>query len=205
VSDAKYTDVRTPAPRTIYLQYSPQSRPPWEFSLRAAGSTAAIAPEVRRLVREVLGNARVTKMTTLKEQVDASIVPERLMATLSAFFGSVGALLGALGLYGLLAYAVARRTREIGLRMAIGARSHQVILIVMRRAGALVAAGLLVGIPLAVWTTQAATAIVGNVPGAGPVPVVVSSLVTIAVAIAASAIPARRATGVDPIVALRSE
>jgi ABC-type antimicrobial peptide transport system permease subunit len=196
--------VRTPAPRTIYLHYLPRNRV-WDFSLRTIGSAAAIGADVRRLVTDVLGNARVTKMTTLAEQVDASIVPERLIATLSSFFGGVGALLGALGLYGLLAYAVARRTREIGLRMAIGAEAHQVMFIVMSRACALVGAGLVVGIPLAVWTTQAAAAVVGNVPVAGPVPVAIAGLVTIVVAMVASAIPARRAISVDPIAALRSE
>jgi predicted permease len=201
VADAKYNDVRTPAPRTIYLHYFPQ----WDFSLRTIGSAPAVGADVRRLVTEVLGNARVTKMTTLEEQVDAAIVPERLIATLSSFFGGVGALLGALGLYGLLAYAVARRTREIGLRMAIGAQAHQVMFIVMSRACALVGAGLVVGIPLAVWTTRAAAAVVGNVAAAGLVPVVIAGIVTIVVAMVASAIPARRAISVDPVVALRSE
>ena len=201
VADAKYNDVRTPAPRTIYLHYLPQ----WDFSLRTIGSAAAVGADVRRLATEVLGNARVTKMTTLEEQVDAAIVPERLIATLSSFFGGVGALLGALGLYGLLAYAVARRTREIGLRMAIGAQAHQVMFIVMSRACALVGAGLVVGIPLAVWTTRAAAAVVGNVAVAGLVPVVIAGIVTILMAMVASAIPARRAISVDPVVALRSE
>jgi len=204
VADAKYNDVRTPAPRTIYLHYLPRNRV-WDFSLRTIGSAAAIGADVRRLVTDVLGNARVTKMTTLAEQVDASIVPERLIATLSSFFGGVGALLGALGLYGLLAYAVARRTREIGLRVAIGAQPHQVMFIVVSRACALVGVGLVVGIPLAVWTTQAAAAVVGNVPAAGPVPIAIAGLVTIVVAMVASAIPARRAISVDPIAALRSE
>ena len=89
--------------------------------------------------------------------------------------------------------------------MAIGAQAHQVMFIVMSRACALVGAGLVVGIPLAVWTTQAAAAVVGNVPVAGSVPVAIAGVVTIVVAMVASAIPARRATSVDPIAALRSE
>ena len=91
----------------------------------------AVVPDVRRAVREVLKTVPVTRVTTLGDQVDASIVPERLIATLSGSFGALGALLAAIGLYGLLAYTVARRINEIGIRMALGATRSAVTRMVL--------------------------------------------------------------------------
>ena len=91
-------------------------------------------------------------MTTLAEQVDASIVPERLLATLAGFFGAVGALLAAIGLFGLLAYTVARQTKEIGIRMALGATRGRVSRMVATSAGWLVSVGFLLGAPTAFWS-----------------------------------------------------
>ena len=95
-------------------------------------------------------NVTVGKVTTLTEQIDASIVVERLVALLSVAFGAVGALLAAIGLYGLLAYTVSRRTTEIGVRMALGATRGQIISMVFKSALGLVVAGLVIGAPLAV-------------------------------------------------------
>ena len=96
---------------------------------------------MRRAVREVLPTVTVARVTTMTDQVDASMIPERLIAMLSGFFGALGALLAAIGLYGLLAYTVARRTSEIGIRMALGATPRDVLRMVHKSALAMAGAG----------------------------------------------------------------
>ena len=126
VGDAKYLDLHEAAPRTVYLNAFQDGFINSQFSLRTDVPPTAIAGEVRRAVSDVLKTVRVAKVTTLAEQVDASIVPERLIALLAGFFGVLGASLAAIGLYGLLAYTVARRTNEIGIRMSLGATERDV-------------------------------------------------------------------------------
>jgi ABC-type antimicrobial peptide transport system permease subunit len=132
-------------------------------------------------------------------------VPERLLATLSGFFGLVGMLLTATGLYGLLAYTVAQRTNEIGVRMAVGASAGTVASLVLNRCLRLVATGLLIGVPVAFWTTRIAASTVDNPPADSLVPTVAAIVGTIGVSLLAAWVPTRRATRVDPLVALRAE
>lgn len=202
--DAKYQDVRVPAPPIVYL-FAPMSPGGSVLSLRTSVSPAAVAADARRVFTDVFGAGTVRRVTTLAEQVDASIVPERLMATLAGFFGAVGALLVAIGLFGLLAYTVARQTREIGVRIALGARRGDVIRMVVATTGWLVSVGLLLGAPAAFWSTRLAAGIVENLPAPGAVPIAAGATALIAVALLAASVPARRATRVEPIIALRSE
>jgi putative ABC transport system permease protein len=147
----------------------------------------------------------VTKITTLADQVDVSIVPERLIAILAGFFGAFGLLLAAIGLYGLLAYTVAQRTREIGIRMALGAAAGDVTHLVLNRALWLVCAGLAIGAPIAFWSKRIAASMVENLPADSLLPILTAVVILIGVALFAAYVPARRATRVDPLIALRSE
>lgn len=205
VGDAKYADIRAAAPPTIYLHYSTIEQSPAEFSLRTSVSPLTVAGDVRRILEAPPRNLPVTRITTLAEHVDATIVPERLITTLSGFFGIVGILLTATGLYGLLAYTVAQRTNEIGVRMAVGATARTVTLMVLKRALGLVALGLLVGVPIAFWTTRIAAAMVDNLPADSLFPIVAAIVGTIGVSLLAAWVPARRATRVGPLAALRSD
>jgi ABC-type antimicrobial peptide transport system permease subunit len=144
-------------------------------------------------------------VTTLAEQVDASIVPERLLATLAGFFGAVGALLAAIGLFGLLAYTVARQTKEIGIRIALGATRGRVSRMVATSAGWLLSLGFLLGAPTAFWSTRFAARSVENLPAGGAVPIASAAAALIAVAFIAVYVPTRRATRVEPVIALRAE
>lgn len=147
----------------------------------------------------------VAKVTTLDDQVNASIVPERLIAILSGFFGGLGALLAVIGLYGLLAYMVARRTNEIGVRMALGATEGDVSRMVLKGALGLVGAGLVVGVPIAVWSKRLAASAIENLPANNAFPIAFALTAMIAVALLAAYVPARRAARVDPMEALRHE
>jgi ABC-type antimicrobial peptide transport system permease subunit len=202
--DAKYNDARLPAPPTVY-QFALMSVGSNDLSLRTSGPRAGLADDARRLINDVLGTNSVRRVTTLAEQVDASIVPERLLATLAGFFGAVGALLAAIGLFGLLAYTVARQTKEIGIRMALGATRGRVSRMVAMSAGWLISVGLLLGAPAAFWSTRLAARSVENLPAGGVVPIVSAALALIAVAFIAVYVPTRRATRIEPIIALRAE
>jgi len=217
VGDAKYNDVHDTPPRTIYMNaFQSSGGTNGRFVLRTGVPPMSVVADVRRAVRDVLPNVPVAKVTTLAEQVDASILPERLIAMLSGLFGVLAAMLVAIGLYGLLAYTVTRRINEIGIRMAIGATNRDVISMVLTSALGLVFAGLIIGIPIALWTKGYAStvlAVVAATQAEAPVtlpvdtivPIVVAVIAMLAVALVASYVPARRATKIDPVVALRYE
>jgi predicted permease len=202
--DAKYHEVRDAAPPTVYV-FAPMSRGATELSLRTDVSPAAVAADARRIVTEVLGADSVRRVTTLAEQVDAAIVPERLLAILGGFLGASGALLAAIGLYGLLAYTVARRTKEIGVRMALGATRADVARMMLKQALLLVLTGVALGLPAAFWSERLAATVVERLTGRGAFPIVVGALALLAIGLLAAYGPVRRATRLDPIAALRAE
>jgi predicted permease len=217
VGDAKYQDLHETPPRTIYLHaFQGSGGADSTFVLRTDVPPMSAVADVRRAVRDVLPNVPVARVTTLAEQVDASILPERLIAMLSALVGVLAAILVAIGLYGLLAYTVTRRVNEIGIRIAIGATSRDVTWMVLTSAFGLVGVGLIIGVPIAMWTKSYASrvlAIVAATEAESPVtlpvdttvPIVVAAIAMLTVALVASYVPARRATKVDPMVALRCE
>jgi putative ABC transport system permease protein len=205
VADAKYADLRSPAPQTVYLNAFQHNRLPSEFALRTSVSPTTIVPDVPRVVSDVLKGAAVVNVTTLTEQIDGSIVPERLIAALSGFFGGVGVLLAAIGLYGLLAYTVARRTNEIGIRVALGATRQDVTHMVLKHALSLVCAGLVIGAPIAISTRRIAASMLESLSAESLFPTGIAAVVTIGVALLAAYVPTRRATRVEPLIALRSE
>ena len=142
---------------------------------------------------------------TSDAQVEQMLVEERLMATLAASFGFLGLVLAVIGLYGLLAYTVARRTSEIGIRMALGADRRRVIGMVMKQAAALVLAGVAIGAPSAFALTRLAQSLLFGLSPRDPATFVGAAIVLAAAALLAGFWPARRASKVDPITALRCE
>ena len=175
------------------------------FVLRTYIDPSAVAGDARRTVRDVLKTVPVARVTTLSDQVDASIVPERVIAALSGLFGALGALLAAIGLYGLLAYTIARRINEIGIRMALGATPGSVTRMVLVDALGMVAAGLVIGAPLAFWGKSFAASLIRDLPVKSAVPIGFGAVAMIAIALLAAYAPARRAAHVDPMEALRDE
>jgi putative ABC transport system permease protein len=205
VGDAKYNDLKQPAPPTIYADLLQEGFLGSQLAIRTRLDPDGVAGAVRQTEAAVLKTVRIVRMMGMHEQVDSSIVPQRLFATLSAGFGALGALLAAIGLYGLLAYTVVRRTHEIGVRMALGAAGTDVVRIVFRDALWMVCVGLAIGAPLAFWGKRLAASLIPDLPVAGPLPIVVAATIMIAVGLIAAYLPARRAMRVDPMVALRYE
>jgi hypothetical protein len=202
--DVKLFELREQPYPTIYFDMFQDNHTFDQFELRTSGDPAAMAGTVRRTVREAAG-LPVKRVTTLSAQVDTNIVPEHLMATLSGFFGGLGAVLAGIGLYGLLAYSVARRTSEIGVRMALGATAGDVSRHVVADALVTLCPGLLTGVLLAVWSRPLAASLVQDLKPEIAGPLALAGGTIAAVALLALCVPVRRAVRVDPLVALRHE
>ena len=145
------------------------------------------------------------EVKTLTQQVDESLVQELLVASLSSLFGALALLLASIGLYGLMAYAVSRRTSEIGIRMALGAERSDVRQMVLGEATRLVLTGIGIGLPLALAGARFLSSMLFALSPADPLTISAATLILLAVAAVASFVPARRASLVDPMVALRCE
>jgi putative ABC transport system permease protein len=205
VGDANYFEIRETTRRTIYFNAFQEGRPASSFVLRTSIEPEAVAGAVRRTVRDWLKTIPVVKVNTMSDQVDATIVPERMIATLSRLAGALGALLAAIGIYGLLAYTMARRTNEIGVRMALGATRGDVIRMVLGDALGMAGAGLGIGVPVALWGRSFAASLIPDLPVKSALPIAFGAVAMVAVALLAAYVPARRAARVDPMDALRYE
>ena len=202
VANAKYQDLRTPFAPTVYV---PSTEGFAAFELRTAGPPMAYLPEVRRAVRAVDARLPVLYPTSQQTSVDQLLFVERMLAQLAGVFAGLALLLAAIGLYALLAQEVTRRTREIGIRMALGAARAQVLRMVLRLGVLLAVIGLLAG-GLAAWgVTRYLESFLYGVQPFDPLTLAAVAALLLAVALAACYLPARRATRVDPLTALRCE
>ena len=206
VRDAKYNSVRDAAPPTMYLPYR-QGRPPggMTFEVRMAGDAAQAVNAIRAAVREVDAGVPVMNVTTQVDAIAQRFAQERLFARAGAAFGSLALLVAAIGLFGLMSYSVARRTSEIGIRMALGADRGTVVLMIMRESLVLVAIGMAIGLGAALGSSRL---IASQLFGVTPLDVptfALAMLVMTAVSAAAGYWPARRASHVDPTAALQYE
>jgi predicted permease len=173
--------------------------------IRTAGDPALIAPALRAEVRDLDPDLPLADMRTMTESLGIALLPARLAGTVLAVFGILGLLLAAIGIYGLMAYSVAQRTREIGIRMAVGAAATQVIGALMRQGLVLVAAGAAFGLAGGWGVWHLVRSMLHGATAPDPVTFIGVPLLLIAVAALAIWIPARRAALVDPVVALRIE
>jgi ABC-type antimicrobial peptide transport system permease subunit len=162
-----------------------------------------VAPSILQTLREFSSEVRIRSVATIAEQLDGGLQMERLLATLLGFFGALALALAAVGMYGVMAYAVMRRSGEIGIRMVLGARRSSVLTMVLREALKLVLAGIGFGIPAALATTHFLKSSLFGLEARDPMTIVGGALVLLVVAVLAGYFPARRASRVDPMVALR--
>jgi ABC-type antimicrobial peptide transport system permease subunit len=165
---------------------------------------ATVVPAARRVL-ESLGRQFALRAETFEQRSSMSLTTERMIAILSSFFGGLALLLAAIGLYGLMSYAVSRRTSEIGLRMALGAQSGGVLALILKDAVWLVLAGLAIGIPAVLGGGRLISKMLFGVTGNDPRVILLSSAILLAVAVFAAYVPARSASRIDPMIALRSE
>jgi predicted permease len=205
--DAKYSGLKYETPPTVYLPYLQEPNHVWgmTFELRTALPPMAIAGAVQRAVAEIDRNVPVAEMRTQEEQIRETLGPERMFAGVVGSFGLIAALLAAIGLYGVMAYTVSRRTNEIGIRLALGAGRGDVQWMVLRESLWMVAAGMAVGIPAALALTKLVRGVLYGIEPNDPASFVAAGALMIAVAAVAAWIPARRAARVDPMRALRCE
>lgn len=208
MKDAKYFGVRE-APGPLVLTSILQAQNPSAFmseiELRTDGAAGAAAAEVRSAIGQVDSRLPITDVGTLRAQVDGNFRQVQLTATVAGLFSVLTLVLAAVGLYGLLAYSVAQRRNEIGVRMALGASPMEVFRMVLNRGLRLVGLGLIFGIAGALALTRALGTLLYGVGSADPATYVVTAVILLAVAALACYIPARRATRVDPASALREE
>jgi ABC-type antimicrobial peptide transport system permease subunit len=160
---------------------------------------------LRTLVQDLDSRVPVDGLSTMEMQIDEALARERLLAFLSTFVGGVSVALAALGLYGVLSFAVKRRTREIGIRLAVGAQRAAVLRMILRQSAWMALAGIAVGVPLALASGSLASSLLYGLQPRDPITALGSCGLLAAAAFAAALIPAWRAARVDPVTALRCE
>jgi predicted permease len=206
VSDAKYNNLREAAPPTMYVPYA--QNPPTSgvaFELRTTGDPLALVPAVRETVRQIDSTLPITDVGTQAANLEGRLTQERVFARAYALFGGLAALIAAIGLFGLMSHGVARRIPEIGIRMALGARSADMLRMIMGEALALVGAGVALGVAGVLAAGRLVAAMLYGV-GTGDAATLAGAVaLMVTVAAAAAFIPARRAAAVDPMTALRRE
>ena len=204
VKNTKYQDLREEFPPLVYVPITQGTDPDQPILIRSRVPLADLTSRVKHTILETSPDISI-QFRTLQGMIHDELVGERLMATLSGCFGILAALLASVGLYGVMSYMVARRRNEIGIRMTLGASPGKITRLILREAGMLLAVGLGVGLVLALAGGRAASSMLFGLKPYDPITMAMGPALLAIVALAASYLPARRATRVDPLVALRYE
>ncbi|MGH9648043.1 MAG: FtsX-like permease family protein, partial [Bryobacteraceae bacterium] len=204
--DARYEQIRGPIPPTFYRAYKQTNDlGNMTFELKTAGSETGVVNAVREAVRLVDKDLPVFDIRTQVEQIDATLSHERVFAVLTAGFGLLAGILACVGLYGVMAYTVARRTNEIGLRMALGAHRRQVLMMILRETALLTGIGVLIGVAAAAGLTRLVENMLYGLKPADPATLGAAVAMMGALALFAGWWPARKASRLDPMMALRHD
>jgi predicted permease len=206
-ADARYASLREDPPPVFYLNYRQAPEVDWgmTFAVRTTSPRQTIAPALRRAVQAIDQNLPLVDIRTQQEQIDQLLTNERIFADLTVAFGVLALVLASIGIYGILAYSVSRRTNEIGIRMALGARADQVMRMVLGEASWMTVIGIVVGLGAALALGRVVASLLYGLKASDPTTLAGAAGVLIVVALAASWLPARRAASIDPMKALRHE
>jgi predicted permease len=207
VGDVKYSDIRKPAPLEAYfpITQNKEKKPSYTFVGRLEGPAAPFASGVRAIIAREVADIPAPIFSTMSSTLDQSLSAERMMAMLSVFFAACALLVTAIGLYGTLAYRTARRTSEIGIRMALGAQRLQVVSLVFRQNVGVTVIGALTGLAAALLAARALASFLYGTSTHDPLVLALSTLLLTLVASAASLLPAIRAARINPLNAIRTE
>jgi predicted permease len=208
IGNLKTSDAREDASVAVYqpmLQARDQDAYSITFHVRTAGDAASLAHAIREAINQVDSKLPVYGVTTLNKQLDDNLRQDRLVARLMTFFSLLALVLACIGLYGVMAHGVVRRTNEIGIRMALGAGRGNIARMILRETLTMVLAGLLIGVPMALAAGQLISNQLFGLKPSDPLSFVTAGIVLLAVSLLAGYLPARKASHVDPLVALRYE
>lgn len=205
VADGKYQSLGEPSQRHLYLPSLQNFHSAMTLVLHTSGDPRSDMQPVRSLVQKLDPDLPVTDVRTMNEHLGFALYPARVSALLFTISGLLGLLLAMIGVYGLLAFVVRQRTREVGIRIALGARSQDVVWLVARNALVLLATGLGLGLLAAYAATGMMASLLYGLDARDPLTFVAAPLFLLLTAVAATAVPARQASRVDPLVALRAE
>ncbi len=200
--DVKYDSVRDSAPPTMYVPFLQNPRDFGLFEVRTAGDPAAVVGSVREVVRQIDPDLPIMDVSTQLEQVEKRFAQEKVFAQAYSLFGALALVLASIGLFGLMSYSVARRTNEIGIRMALGAQRQDVLRMVMRESMVLVAVGIVLGLVTALIAARSIATLLFGLPPTDPMAITLAVALMAVVSAVAGYLPARRASHVDPMVAL---
>jgi predicted permease len=204
--DTRYMNLREPPPPQFFVPYVQQTEVGgMDYEIHTRVEPGSIFPQLRRVVQQIDPDLPLAYVRTQDEQIEADLQQERLFVTLTSGFGVLALVLACVGIYGIMAYSVANRRNEIGIRMALGAQAGQVRGMILRESSWLAGAGVVAGVALALMMTRLVKSMLYGIEPYDPATLVGSVLVLMVVALAASWIPARRAAGVQPMEALRHE
>jgi predicted permease len=203
--NTKYRDLREPPRMTFYLPLAQSYRPSMNLLVHTTGEPSPLAPAIQARLKTVESALTVFNSRTLFEHVGRSLYVERMQSILLTLFGILALTLTAIGIYGVVAYSVAQRTREVGIRMALGAQKRDVLKLILAQGLALVVWGTAIGMLAYYWLSRLVSSQLYGVSAYDPATLASAVVVLIVVALLASYIPARRATKVDPLAALKYE
>jgi ABC-type antimicrobial peptide transport system permease subunit len=207
VADVKHRNLREAAPRFVYVPVAQSLEPSGRLTLTVltSGNPTALLPAVREAVHAIDSQILLSDVMTMEEQLDHSLLRERLLSSLSTAFGALAIMLAMIGLYGLVSYAVVRRRNEIGIRMALGASPAAIQRSTLTGALSMITAGVAVGLPASLFAARAIRGMLYGVSSTDPLTIAGSLVLVAIIALTASYLPARRASRIPPSVALTSE
>ena len=209
--DVKYYDLRAAAPLEVYLPFTQTANLEMLFSMRplygirTTGPASDVVPATRKIIDTILPGVRIRRNQSLSEAASFMLGREQALATVALIFGGLAVTLAAIGLYGVLAFHVSTRRREIGVRIALGADRNRVVGMVIRQSLLVVIIGALLGVPLSLAAAKSMGALLYGITPWHPMPLAIATLVLIATGVLASLLPSRNAARVDPLIAMRAE